>query len=355
MSSIKNPLAFLEAIMEKHKALAAGKVPPDLLEKMVFSRLGQSRKEVVLTPAIGEDTAALDLGQELILATTDPITGAEEKAGWLAVKVALNDIAAAGGEPVCILVTLLLHETALLSELDTIMNDIHDACMEEGVQVAGGHTEVTPGLKQPIISVTALGKTRNRRILSSAGAKVGDDIIVTKWAGMEGTSILVRDFRETFEGLLDESSIRQAEDLFKMISVTKEGKIAADNHAHACHDATEGGVLGAIYEICQASGLGALVYADEIPVLPVTLRVARYCKIDPLKLVSSGCLIVTASNGGELCKKFKEAGISATVVGKVTSGLREIRRCGKNSSLEPPGPDQLWYARGYLESLTQGQ
>ncbi len=100
-------------------------------------------------------------------------------------------------------------ETAVLSELEEIMGDINDACLEENVQVAGGHTEVTPGLQQPIISVTALGKTKNRKVLSSAGAKVGDDIVVTKWAGMEGTSILVRDFRKVFAGVLDEASIKQ--------------------------------------------------------------------------------------------------------------------------------------------------
>ncbi len=341
--------------MKNNESLTVGKVPPELLEQIVFSRLGYPRKEVVLRPAIGEDTAALDLADELLLASTDPITGAEDKAGWLAVKVAINDIAATGGEPVCILVTLLLPETALLSDLEQIINDINDACVEEGVQVAGGHTEVTPGLRQPIISVTALGKTRNRRVLSSSNAQVGDDIVVTKWAGMEGTSILVRDFPEVFEGVLDEVALEQAKDLFSMISVTLDGKIAAEAGANACHDATEGGVLGAIYELCQASGLGAVIYADKIPVLPVTLKVAEFCRIDPLRLISSGCLVVTAPDGEELCEAYRKAGVNATVVGKIVPEGREVVQSGQRFPLSSPGPDHLWLARRYLESITQGR
>lgn len=341
--------------MKNNESLTVGKVPPELLEQIVFSRLGYPRKEVVLRPAIGEDTAALDLADELLLASTDPITGAEDKAGWLAVKVAINDIAATGGEPVCILVTLLLPETALLSDLEQIINDINDACVEEGVQVAGGHTEVTPGLRQPIISVTALGKTRNRKVLSSSNAQVGDDIVVTKWAGMEGTSILVRDFPEVFEGVLDEVALEQAKDLFSMISVTLDGKIAAEAGANACHDATEGGVLGAIYELCQASGLGAVIYADKIPVLPVTLKVAEFCRIDPLRLISSGCLVVTAPDGEELCEAYRKAGVNATVVGKIVPEGREVVQSGQRFALSSPGPDHLWLARRYLESITQGR
>lgn len=242
-----------------------------------------------------------------------------------------------------------------MSDLEQIINDINDACVEEGVQVAGGHTEVTPGLRQPIISVTALGKTRNRRVLSSSNAQVGDDIVVTKWAGMEGTSILVRDFPEVFEGVLDEVALEQAKDLFSMISVTLDGKIAAEAGANACHDATEGGVLGAIYELCQASGLGAVIYADKIPVLPVTLKVAEFCRIDPLRLISSGCLVVTAPDGEEPCEAYRKAGVNATVVGKIVPEGREVVQSGQRFALSSPGPDHLWLARRYLESITQGR
>ena len=116
--------------------------------------------------------------------------------------------------------TLLLPENTMLSELSKIIDDINEACLEEGVQVAGGHTEVTPGLLQPIISVAALGKTRGRRFLSSAGAKVGDDIVVTKWAGMEGTSILVRDFKEAVS--YTHLDVYKRQDFVKRVKIDKD-------------------------------------------------------------------------------------------------------------------------------------
>lgn len=327
-------------------------MPPTVLEEVVFRRRGAARREVTVAPAIGEDAAVVDLGGELLIASTDPITGAANKAGWLAVKVALNDIGASGGEPVCVLVTLLLPEGASQEELKEIMDDIHAACGEENVAVAGGHTEVTPGLDRPILSVTALGKTRQRRVLRSSGCLSGDDIVVTKWAGMEGTSILARDFRGKVSAFLAEDEVSEAEALLSRISVVRDGAIAAENGAHGCHDATEGGVLGAIYEMCEASGTGVRVDADRVPVLPVTAAIAGRAGIDPLKLVSSGCLVVSHPEGGKLCEVYRRSGINAEVVGKMTSGGREVARGGRTTALEAPETDELWKAREFLKGFS---
>lgn len=334
--------------------LQAGKIPPEILREAVFSRGGAERAEVLRKPGIGEDTSVLDLGGDLLVATTDPITGAKDKAGWLAVKVALNDIGASGAEPVAIMVTLLLPVGSTINDLATIMEDIHAACLEESVSVAGGHTEVAPGLDRPIISITAFGRARGRRVLSAGAAKPGDDILVTKWAGMEGTSILVRDFREAFAGVLSLEEVREAEALLWRVSVTQDGRLASENGASACHDATEGGVLGAIYEMCEASGLGAEVWADSIPVLPVTAKVSEFTGIDPLKLVSSGCLVVASKCGRELREVYRKCGLSAEVVGKMTSGGRSMTRRGETASLGPPCSDELWRARERLDGLLSG-
>ena len=331
--------------------LPAGKVPPEILESLVFKRTGAKRKEVLLSPAIGEDTSVLDLGGELLVTTTDPITGAGERAGWLAVKVALNDLGACGAEPVAILVTLLLPLGATVADLIQIMDDVNLACSEENVAVAGGHSEVTPDLPRPIISITAFGKSRDGKVLSASGAKAGDDILLTKWAGMEGTSILARDFRDMLSRTLAARDLKEAEDLLWKVSVTEDGRIAAQNGASGCHDATEGGVLGAIYEMCQASGLGAEVDADRIPVLPVTRKIAELTGIDPLRLVSSGCLVVSAKNGLALREVYRKCGLQAEVVGKMTSGSRNLWSGGQCTPLEPPQSDELWRARGRLNAL----
>jgi len=334
------------------RVLPAGKIPQTVLEEIVFKRVGVSREEIGLAPAIGEDTATVDVGQELLIVSTDPITGATSRSGWLAVKVALNDIGAAGGEPICVMVTILLPEGTTEEELQAMMEDIHAACLEENVAVAGGHTEVTPGLERPILSVTALGKTCGRRVLRSSGCRVGDDIVVTKWAGMEGTSILAHDFRDELLAFLSPESVAEAEKLMQNISVVRDGAIARDSGAHACHDATEGGVLGAIYEMCEASGTGATVEADAIPILPVTLEIAGRTGIDPLRLVSSGCLIASHPDGQRLCEVYRKHGINAEVVGKMTDGGRVVNRGGRTTLLERPTTDELWKAREFLSGLS---
>ena len=329
--------------------LKPGKIPPELLRKLVFSQQGALRKEVVVRPAIGEDTSVVDLGPEMLVVSTDPITGATDRAGHLAVKVAVNDIGASGAEPVCVLVTLLLPEGSTEADLSVLMADIHKACTEENVAVAGGHSEVTPGLTRPIISVTAIGKTRNKRVLRASGAKAGDDIVVTKWAGLEGTAILAKDFRDILVTHMSADRLDAASQLMDSVSVTLDGKLALAHGATGCHDATEGGVLGAIYEVCEASGMGAMVDVARIPVLDATKDIAKLTGIDPLRLVSSGCLVVTTPRGPELCQAYREHGINAEVVGKITSRERQIIESGKTHDLTAPEADELWRARRFLE------
>ncbi len=335
------------------KTLDIGKIPSEILKQIVYKRGGSKRSEVLLYPSIGEDTSVVDIGSELLVLSTDPITGATERSGWLACKVALNDLGAAGAEPLCIMVTLLLPESSTENDLTQIMDDIHSACLQENVAVAGGHTEVTPGLTAPIISITAVGKTRGRRVLSASGAKAGDDIVVTKWAGMEGTAILAKDFEKVLSGKIKEEFLAEAVGLLDHVSVTQDGYIALQNNATGCHDATEGGVLGAIYEICEASNKGVLVDAQSIPVLECTREIASLTGIDPLRLVSSGCLVVTVENGEKLCDVYRHFGINACVVGKITPHDRHIKKNGEICPLMPPRSDELWRARRHLENMSK--
>ena len=113
--------------------LPTGKIPKELLTKYVFSCLGIPNKRVLKGPLIGEDAAVIDLGETVLIAKANPITGAEEKIGWLAVHINANDVAARGAKPLWYMSIVLLPENSDESLLETIMLEQHEACSELGI------------------------------------------------------------------------------------------------------------------------------------------------------------------------------------------------------------------------------
>lgn len=337
--------------------LGTGKLAPQLLEGLVLRHTGPRRPEVRLPAALGEDAAALDLGGDLCVAASDPITGADRHAGWLAVHVNCNDIAATGAEPVGILLTVLLPEGATAGDLEDIMAGAEEAAREAGCQIIGGHTEVTPGLPQALVIATALGRAPRDRLIGSGGARPGDDIVLTKWAGLEGTAILALDFPEELAARgLDAETMRSAAELGRWLSVLPEARVAAAHGAHAMHDVTEGGVLGAVYELLHASSaatgreLGCELEVPAIPVRPETAAICRATGADPLRLIGSGALLVTTDRGDTLLAELAAAGIPAARIGRVTAGGGRWLSGpgGERRPLEPPDGDELWRVRARL-------
>jgi hydrogenase maturation factor len=177
---------------------------------------------------------------------------------------------------------------------------------------------------------------------------VGDDIVITKKAGMEGTAILAYDREELLKKHFPADVIDRAKSYMNQISVIKEGRIAGEFGVHGMHDATEGGVLGAIWEASEAMGMGVEVETDKIPIAPETQVISGFFGIDPLRLISSGCMVVITPNGSQLVEIFKDNGIDAAVVGRVIDGNDKwlITQKGR-IPLMPPEADQLYKALQY--------
>ena len=168
-----------------------GKLSESALQKVVFEQLHTRREEVLVGPGIGEDCAALKLQEgEVFVTSTDPITGTAQDIGTLAIQITANDLASAGAEPVGVLLTVLLPPEIEEPDLREMMQQVEAACAKAGVQVMGGHTEITAVVNQPVISVCGVGKVKDGCLISTGGAKPGMDILVTKWIGIEGTSII---------------------------------------------------------------------------------------------------------------------------------------------------------------------
>jgi len=320
-----------------------GKVPADLLQRLVYPHLGR-RPDVLVHAHLGEDCAAVDFGDWIAVLTTDPVTGAVRHLGRYAVHVACNDLATTGAEPVAVLLTLLLREGSTPEALETIMREAGTAAAELGVEIVGGHTEVTAGIDQTIALVTALGRVRRDALISTAGARPGHAVIMTKSAGIEGTAILATDLEARLRAALDDGIVERAQAFVDRISVVPDGLVAARAGAAAMHDVTEGGVLGGAWELAEAAGIGIEIRAEAIPVAPETRAICDALGLDPLRLISSGAMLVATGHADRVLVALHEARIPAATVGAMTDGSRAVRRSGRVEPLTPPDRDELWRA-----------
>lgn len=324
--------------------MKTGKIPPEILKKTVYPFLGTKRNEVLVHSGFGEDCCVIDFGDYVAVASSDPITGADTEGGYLSVFVSCNDVAACGAKPIGVLITLLLPVGSTEDRLHHIMESIDRACREIGIEVLGGHTEITPAVTKPVISATAIGMARKDKLVTSSGARPGDDIIVTKYIGLEGTAILALDFEGFLKERLPEETVKKAQQLVKNISVIEDGLTAGAVGVSAMHDITEGGLLGAVWEITEASGVGAEIYADRIPILPETRAICEVLGIDPLGLISSGSMLICTRKGEEVVRALSEKSIPATIIGSITSEGRYIIKSGQKIPIAPPERDELFRA-----------
>ena len=310
-----------------------GKLEYTLLKKYVFNRIGAKRKEVIVGPGIGEDAAIIDFGDKVLVVHSDPITEAVERIGWLAVNIACNDVAVRGARPYWASTTILLPEGFREELLDEITRDIDEAARKLGVMIVGGHTEEAPRLDRPIVVVTAMGLASKNTLVTTSGARVGDLVLMTKTAGLEGTAIIARDFEKLLldKGVPKEVVVRAKEFLWN-ISVVREAVELAWLGATSMHDPTEGGVLGGLIEMSIASGKRIRVYEDKIPIAYETRIIAQALGINPLNLISSGVLLATIpkSIAMEALRVLENMGVKASIIGEVVSGegVELVRREG---------------------------
>lgn len=329
---------------ETRHVMKIGKVPESVLKRSVFRQIHTKRPEVVLGAGVGEDCAAVKLApDETLVMSTDPITGTAKDIGTLAIQITVNDLASSGAEPVGVLLTVLLPESVEEPELRQMMAQVETECAKAGVQIMGGHTEVTAVVNQPVVTVCGVGKVRDGQLISTAGAKAGMDILVTKWIGIEGTSIIAKEKEEELLTRFSPSFVNDAKALDRYISVQKEAAVAVKTGVSAMHDVTEGGIFGALWEMAEASGVGLEIDLRAIPIRQETVEICEYFGINPYQLISSGCMLMASADGNALVRELKKEGIPATVIGKATGGNdRVLLNEEERRFLEPPKTDELY-------------
>ncbi len=318
-----------------------GKFPAGLLERMLAKNLITDPR-VVLGPGVGEDAAALDMGDRLLVAKCDPITFATDSIGWYAVQVNANDVACTGATPLWCLATILVPERFSEAEGQAVFDQVVEACAGLGIALVGGHSEVTYGIDRPIVVGSMLGEVDRDRLVRTGGAQEGDSVVVTKGVAIEGSALLARERRQDLrdKGVPDEIIDKASEYLsYPSISVVKDAGIAiASAEVHSLHDVTEGGLATGLREVATASGLGVAVEEDSIPVLPECREICSALKLDPLGLLASGAMLVTLPAIGvpRLLSALSGEGIDGYEIGQMLAPEEGLQMIGRDGEVPLP-------------------
>ncbi|MDO4942475.1 MAG: AIR synthase family protein [Lachnospiraceae bacterium] len=320
-----------------------GKVPESVLTRSILKLIKQNREEVLEGPGIGEDCGILrSLGQDLCACNVAPVTGHIEEAGFRAVHAVVNNLAATGAAPLAVLPSILLPEDVKEKQLKRLIRDIQMVCDELSISILGGHTESTSVISRPIITMTGIGTIAGKAYVTK-GAKPDQDIVMTKYAAMEGTALIAREKESELETHYSRDFISQAKDMLYDISVLKDAETAVKFGISSMHDARKGGIYGALWEFTSAAGIGMKVILENIPVRQETVEICEFYDLNPYKLLSGGSLLITADKGYELAEVFKAAGVPACVIGKTTKEQKKIIiREGEEGFLEPPKSDEIY-------------
>ncbi len=301
--------------------LLPGKLPADFL-KTCISRTSAEDPRILIGPRFGEDCAVLDMGERYLVVKTDPVTFTADDVGWYAVHINANDVATMGAKPAWFQACLLFPPDTSEHGVRQVFAQIDSACRDLGISVTGGHTEVTPAVFQPVVVGNMTGVVTKDRLVTTQGVQSGDLVVMTKTAGLEGTSIVFAEKREEMERILA-SELQDEVQHIRLawgISIVKEALLASQHGATALHDPTEGGGAMGLQELTDVSGLGMQIDLDAIPTLPSTRAICGHFNINPLGLMSSGTLLLTisADKWPSLGRIFQSENIPAQVIGVVT-------------------------------------
>lgn len=329
--------------------MTIGKLSNSQLESLILKKIKPLRPEVLVRPSIGKDCAVIDFGEYVAVLSTDPITGTAEEIGRLAVHINCNDIATTGTAPLGIMITLLAPIGTTPEVLGQVMTQAAEAAEELNVEIIGGHTEITSAVNRLTISATAIGKREKNKNQNEVKPKAGDKLLLTKSAGLEGTGILIYEREEKLSSVLDFVEIIDGKAYLDRVSVVREGIIAGKHGIEWMHDVTEGGVLGAVWEMCHGAELGCIIDQEAIPISAITRKVCFTFGIDPLRLISSGCMLMCVPSHleRELIQHLTQEGIPVCEIGELTSDKKCLLKHQTHfTEIEEPFGDELYVALG---------
>jgi hydrogenase maturation factor len=343
--------------------MKTGKISESILKRSVLKQIEKVHSEVLKGAGVGEDCAFLswekhddnkDADSGGMAVSTQTVALGISDAAFLAVMAAANNLAAAGALARTVTLAVTLPEGAEEILLRELMEQALDCCRKLKIQIVGGHTEVSRSVRQPVVTATVIGEYQKNAVLKDAEKEkqaagktdvyspAGLDIVVSKWIGMEGTSIIAKEKERELLKRFPPVLVKMAGEQREYLSVASEAATALKSGVYAMHDVRNGGIFGALWEISRKLGVGLCVDLKKIPVRQETIEICEFYNLNPYELISGGMLIMLTRDGQRLAEDLENKGINGIVIGSTNDGndkiivnQEEIRY------LEPPVPDEI--------------
>lgn len=324
--------------------MRTGKLTENVWKRSVLRQMKSKRKEVRIGAGIGENCAILSFPEDTYTAVTMDASLWQEipKPGWV-VHTAVNDLAASGAEPVAVMLTALWPVETTEAEVRRMMAEAEETCSSLSIQWAGGHTAITDAVVRPVLTVTGIGKLSGAEPVLAAGMVPGLDLVASKWIGLEGTAMLAQSRGQELKKRYPAGMIDEAAAFDRYLSVIPEAAVAMKSGVCAMHQVSEGGIFGALWEMCEAAGVGLEAELKQIPIRQETIELCEYYGLNPYRMASGGCLLMAADNGNHLVRELEKNGIPAIVIGRTTKGRDRVLFQGEERRfLELPGQDEMY-------------
>ncbi len=323
-----------------------GKVSGNVLKRSILRQIRTKRDEVVSGAGIGEDCAIFALSdaevlvscmQEAAVAVQADIDSAhpdsiemhaQQKKYGVSIASLLqkcaNNLAVSGAEPIAAMITLLFPENTEEAVLKGLMKEAEEACCRLSMQIAGGQTSVSVGVTMPVAIITGYGKADKNHYCTVNAVKPGQDIVISKWIGLEGTALLAKYNRRKLLERYPVYLVDEAAKFEQFLSILPEAATAMKSGVCAMHDASEGGILATLWELAEGAGVGLTIDLKKLPIRQETVEVCECLGVNPYELKSGGSLVMTTEDGLGLVAALAAAGIPAVVVGKITDSNDRI-------------------------------
>jgi|SRR5271157_55735 len=336
-----------------------GKFPIELIERAIYPKLGAKRAEVLVGPGHGRDNAVIQLGcSQVLIATADPLSvipalGLKDSA-YISVHLLASDLATCGFPPRFLMVNFSLPPQMKNREFEEYWTQIDSECKNLGIAIVGGHTGKYVGSDYTIVGggVMMTLAPETEYVVSSM-SRPGDSLIMTKGTAIATTAILARVFPKTIEKAYGASVLKKAQSYLQKFSVVEDALTAAsvglrDKGVTAMHDVTEGGLLGALYELSIASNIGIEIELSDVIVTEESKLVCDLFNLSPYSTLSEGTLIISVKSSAaeKVLRTLELKGIRSAIIGKVTEAEkgRWVKTGKKKERLRKPGSDPYWKA-----------